>query len=220
MSLTQKEMLHMHKPRGSNFNELLSVNNANKDDVQMLVKKFAHKHTTCKPQLETHEQSDRRIFVGGLPVDAKPEDVEAAFNEMGLTVSRIDIKLADKARENSKNRGFGFVDFENEKQFTKACEAKFININGKRVEIKKAIGLPHKSQKTSYFSSKGQQLRGYQVRHGHHYCQHPQHTNVYRLPPRHILIRKKVHLTPQYTAKAQGNRKLYYPIIDKSNVHV
>jgi RNA recognition motif-containing protein len=145
-----------HKPRGFGF--VTFKNPATVEEVFKIAshtldnKKVDPKHATCKPPQPTQQQQqtfDKRIFIGGLPVDAKPGDVKAVFDDLHLKVSSVDIKFVGKAddnpTDNPKNRGFGFVDFEKEEHVTTACTEKYITINGKKVEIKKAI--PRRTQK-------------------------------------------------------------------------
>lgn len=84
-----------------------------------------------QPRLVT---KTRKIFVGGLASNTVKEDLENYFSEFG----EVDEAMLMFDRQTNRHRGFGFVNFVDEKTVDKICEIQFHEINGKKVECKKA----------------------------------------------------------------------------------
>jgi len=61
----------------------------------------------------------KKLFVGNISWEASSEDLEELFSQYGAVNEAIIIN--DKLT--GRSRGFGFVDFENEEDATKAMEA-------------------------------------------------------------------------------------------------
>ncbi|ONH69883.1 Nuclear polyadenylated RNA-binding protein 4 [Cyberlindnera fabianii] len=82
------------------------------------------------------EEQDKtgKIFVGGLPPDVRPHEFEAYFAKFG---SIIDAQLMlDK--DTGRSRGFGFVTFDSPDSVDRATQHRFIDFNGKQIEVKRA----------------------------------------------------------------------------------
>lgn len=75
-----------------------------------------------------------KVFLGGLPPDITETDIRNALSRFGK-VNQVTI-MCDQ--ETKKCRGFGFLSFELEDSIEQACAQRFVNINGKQVECKRA----------------------------------------------------------------------------------
>ena len=81
-----------------------------------------------------------KVFIGGIAPDATDNDLKEYFTKYGaLKTCNL---LADKVT--GRNRGFAFITFEDDRCADLACYEQFHYINGKRVEVKRA--LPKSSQ--------------------------------------------------------------------------
>ncbi|XP_028272654.1 heterogeneous nuclear ribonucleoprotein A0-like [Parambassis ranga] len=77
----------------------------------------------------------KKIFVGGVKDHIEPETLTAYFSQYG-TVEKAEI-ISDKL--SGRRRGFGFVYFEDTDSATKAVLDKYHEIEGNKVEVKKAL---------------------------------------------------------------------------------
>lgn len=107
-------------------------------------KKIDPKPATLKPI------TSQKVFIGGLPANCEDDDLRAVCSEFGA-VTGVDIK--GKGAE--KNRGFGFVDFDNAESVDKICARHYIMVNDKRVEVKRAE--PRKGGRTPQQQQQQQQ---------------------------------------------------------------
>jgi len=80
-------------------------------------------------------ESSRKIFVGGLSHETSEADFNAYFGLYGQVVDCV-IMCDPHTR---KPRGFGFVTYDSTAAVDRACVNKFHELNGKRVEVKRAI---------------------------------------------------------------------------------
>mmetsp|Transcript_6135 Transcript_6135/g.13656 ORF Transcript_6135/g.13656 Transcript_6135/m.13656 type:complete len:651 (-) Transcript_6135:2425-4377(-) len=76
-----------------------------------------------------------KIFVGGLHYDTRDAEFKSFFDRYGKVVS-AEVMFN---RETHKSRGFGFIVFEVEQSAVKVCSIKEHVIDGKVVEVKRAI---------------------------------------------------------------------------------
>jgi len=79
-------------------------------------------------------EDDRKLFVGGLPQDAKDTDIKEHFGQYG-EIENVNLKT-DAAT--GRSRGFAFVVFVEEAGVNAAVAAPTHNIKGKDVAVKKA----------------------------------------------------------------------------------
>ncbi|KAG8195299.1 hypothetical protein JTE90_028446 [Oedothorax gibbosus] len=75
-----------------------------------------------------------KIFLGGLPPDVTENDIRGVMSQFGK-VNQVTI-MSDQ--ETKKCRGFGFLSFESEDSIEQACSQRFVNLNGKQIECKRA----------------------------------------------------------------------------------
>lgn len=87
------------------------------------------------PPTSSSEYSSKKIFVGGLSHDTSEQDFIGYFSHFGQVVDCV-IMCDPHTR---KPRGFGFITYESVKSLDRVCSHKFHNLNGKRVEVKRAI---------------------------------------------------------------------------------
>jgi len=80
------------------------------------------------------DEDDRKLFVGGLPQDAKQEDISAHFQTFG-EIDNINLKT-DPAT--GRSRGFAFVVFKTVEGLQDAVSTEEHAVKGKKVAVKKA----------------------------------------------------------------------------------
>jgi len=76
----------------------------------------------------------KKIFVGGLASSTNEDDLKAYFSKFG----EVEDCMLMIDRTTNRHRGFGFVTFVEEKCVDNVCDQQFHEIQGKRVECKKA----------------------------------------------------------------------------------
>lgn len=81
----------------------------------------------------TNQQSVKKMFVGGLKDDTTEEMIREAF---AGKIDNVDM-IKDKAT--GKSRGFCFVEFDDTDTVDKHVLKKHFDLNGRRVEVKKAV---------------------------------------------------------------------------------
>jgi len=79
-------------------------------------------------------EDDRKLFVGGLPQDAKDTDIKEHFGQYG-GIESVNLKTDATT---GRSRGFAFVVFETEEGVNAAVAAATHNIKGKDTAVKKA----------------------------------------------------------------------------------
>ncbi|KAL5010811.1 hypothetical protein ScPMuIL_013116 [Solemya velum] len=81
------------------------------------------------------QQSVKKMFIGGIKDDINDQNIREYFQQYGA-VESVDL-IKDKAT--GKNRGFCFVQFNDHDIVDKCVLKKYHEINGKKVEVKKAL---------------------------------------------------------------------------------
>merc|ERR1711915_1149338 len=79
------------------------------------------------------DEDDRKLFVGGLPQDAKQEDISAHFQTFG-EIDNINIKT-DPAT--GRSRGFAFVVFQTVQSLQEAVGNRSTVLKAKKLLLKK-----------------------------------------------------------------------------------
>jgi len=83
----------------------------------------------------TQQQTVKKMFVGGLKEDTKEEHIKDCFSEYG-EIELVEL-ITDKGT--GKTKGFCFVTFNDYDPVDKLVLKKRIELNGKKVELKKAF---------------------------------------------------------------------------------
>ncbi|CAM6087513.1 unnamed protein product [Calypogeia fissa] len=84
------------------------------------------------------EDLSKKIFVGGLSPSVESDDLKEFFEAKFGPVADA-IVIGSHAGDHMQSRGFGFVTFKNEESVIAAVQAHYVNIFGKKVEIKGAV---------------------------------------------------------------------------------
>jgi len=87
------------------------------------------------PRATVNDYSFNKIFVGGLHYDTRDSDFRSYFEKFGRVIT-AEVMFN---RETHKSRGFGFAVFEQERGAELVCEQEEHVIDGKVVEVKRAI---------------------------------------------------------------------------------
>jgi len=75
-----------------------------------------------------------KVFLGGLPSSVNETDLSNFFSKYGRVAQVVIMYDQEKKR----SRGFGFVSFETEDVIDRVCSERFVTIDGKQVEVKRA----------------------------------------------------------------------------------
>ncbi len=81
-------------------------------------------------------QTVNKVFVGGIKDEISEADIRTYFEQFGGKIVNINL-LTDK--DTGKPRGFGFVEFDDYDPVDKAILKANHQINGRRVDVKKAV---------------------------------------------------------------------------------
>ena len=87
------------------------------------------------PRINSDEYAYHKVFVGGLHYDTRDAEFRSYFEKFGKVLT-AEVMFN---RETHKSRGFGFIVFELEKGAEAVCAEKEHIIDGKVVEVKRAI---------------------------------------------------------------------------------
>ncbi|XP_033107491.1 DAZ-associated protein 1-like isoform X2 [Anneissia japonica] len=91
----------------------------------------------CTPRSQSKRASSaihNKVFVGGLSNDTTEADLHSIFSTYGSVIEVV--IMTDQ--QTKRSRGFGFVTFDNEDTVNRLDSVHFLEIKGKRVEVKKA----------------------------------------------------------------------------------
>ncbi|GMH07139.1 hypothetical protein Nepgr_008979 [Nepenthes gracilis] len=129
---------HTGRPRGFGF-----ITYADPSAVDTVIqethvingKQVEIKRTIPKGAAQANDFKTKKIFVGGIPTALTEDELKGFFSKYGKVVEQEIIR--DHATKRS--RGFGFVVFDSEKVVDDIlADGNMIDMNGNRVEIKKA----------------------------------------------------------------------------------
>jgi len=120
------------RSRGFGFITLVNLDDVDKVVVAKLFlgRKIEAKRAIPKQDLDN---SSRKFFVGGIPVNLSINDFRNHFEKFGTI---IDAQIITE-RNSGHSRGFGFVTFESDEVANTLLSSQHV-IQGKKVEIKKA----------------------------------------------------------------------------------
>lgn len=94
----------------------------------------AHRQVSMSSQSMPVAPKTKKIFCGGLPPSTTEQSIKAVFSQYG-EVAEV---LLMYDRELQRFRGFGYITFTSEEPVVVLCQAHYIEIGGKQVEIKAA----------------------------------------------------------------------------------
>jgi len=117
---------------GNNYqnNNNTNNNNSNNNNQQQQQQQY---HNDL--HINSDEYAYCKIFVGGLHYDTRDGEFRHYFEKYGRVIS-AEVMFN---RETHKSRGFGFIIFDNEDSVDRVCEEKDHSIDGKTVEVKRAV---------------------------------------------------------------------------------
>lgn len=103
------------------------------DDKAVDVKPCAPKDVQQKRNQDDQQfTSTHKIFIGGLPRDITEEQVKDFFQTYG-SISEVSFAIS---KEDGKNKGFGFITFDDPNAAAAAVQQHYHDLNGKKVEAK------------------------------------------------------------------------------------
>ncbi|RLN33291.1 heterogeneous nuclear ribonucleoprotein 1-like [Panicum miliaceum] len=100
-----------------------------RDDHSIMSKRNATRKGSSGPN------HTRKIFVGGLPSNVTEADFRRCFEQFGVITDVVVIY----DRSTQRPRGFGFITYDSEDAVDKALHKSLHELNGKMVEVKRAI---------------------------------------------------------------------------------
>lgn len=95
----------------------------------------AESRNATDPRINMDEYAYNKVFVGGLHYDTRDAEFRQYFENYGKVIT-AEVMFN---RETHKSRGFGFIVFEQERGAENVCLVKEHIIDGKVVEVKRAI---------------------------------------------------------------------------------
>ncbi|WOL07685.1 hypothetical protein Cni_G16432 [Canna indica] len=100
-----------------------------RDDQQILTRNNTNIHGSISPG------RTKKIFVGGLPSTITESDFKKYFDQFG-TITDVVVMYDHNTQ---RPRGFGFITYDSEDAVDKALLNTFHDLNGKKVEVKRAV---------------------------------------------------------------------------------
>jgi len=105
------------------------------DDKAVDVKPCAPKDVQQKRNQEDQQfTSTHKIFIGGLPRDITEDQVKDFFQAFG-SISDVSFAIS---KDDGKNKGFGFITFDDPNAAAAVVQQHYHDLNGKKVEAKAA----------------------------------------------------------------------------------
>ncbi|KAI7697148.1 Heterogeneous nuclear ribonucleoprotein 27C [Sarcoptes scabiei] len=114
--------------------KVLRVSNHQLDGRNIDPKECNSKSATTSRKDSKQHLNSSKIFLGGLPPNITETNLIEFFSKYGKVVEAI--IMFDQ--EKKKSRGFGFLSFDNEDAINKVVAERYVTINGKQVEVKRA----------------------------------------------------------------------------------
>ncbi|XP_032234995.1 heterogeneous nuclear ribonucleoprotein A/B isoform X2 [Nematostella vectensis] len=94
----------------------------------------------------------KKIFVGGLKPETSDEKIREYFGKAYAPVKEIEYITEHSS---NRRRGFCFVSFDSEDTVDKICETQFHNIEGNKVEVKRALPKEVQQQQAALRAAAG-----------------------------------------------------------------
>lgn len=109
-------------------------------------------HRNSRTNFRTDDKfRTKKIFVGGLSANLNEEEFKGYFEKFG----RITDVVVMHDNTTHRPRGFGFITFDSEEAVEKVVQNNFHQLNGKLVEVKRAIPKEGNSSSNGYNGSAG-----------------------------------------------------------------
>ncbi|KAJ4913270.1 RNA-binding (RRM/RBD/RNP motifs) family protein [Raphanus sativus] len=103
-----------------------------RDDHQQVLKRHASPMHLISP---SHGGRTKKIFVGGLPSSITEAEFKSYFDQFG-TIADVVVMYDHNTQ---RPRGFGFITFDSEESVDMVLHKTFHEVNGKMVEVKRAV---------------------------------------------------------------------------------
>ncbi|XP_018472448.1 heterogeneous nuclear ribonucleoprotein 1 isoform X2 [Raphanus sativus] len=103
-----------------------------RDDHQQVLKRHASPMHLISP---SHGGRTKKIFVGGLPSSITEAEFKSYFDQFG-TIADVVVMYDHNTQ---RPRGFGFITFDSEESVDMVLHKTFHELNGKMVEVKRAV---------------------------------------------------------------------------------
>jgi len=150
------------------LNEVLKERPHTLDNKVIDAKPCTPKHMQpAKKQYANQYPTTKKIFLGGISMEATEEDVKSYFSRYGVVVEVHFV--TDKSDMTRPHKGFGFITFEDESSVDQAIAKHYHIIKDKRCEAKSAeqkdrnnsqgAGNPYEQQQQQQMGGYGQQMQ-------------------------------------------------------------
>lgn len=107
-------------------------------DGRTIDPKSCNSKNAHKDKQEAKLKEFPKVFLGGLPPDVNETSLRSHFSKYGRVIEVVIMYNQEKKSRGNGFRGFGFLSFENEDSVSALVSEHFVNINGKKVEVKRA----------------------------------------------------------------------------------
>lgn len=107
-------------------------------DGRTIDPKSCNSKNAHKDKQEAKLKEFPKVFLGGLPPDVNETSLRTHFSKYGRVIEVVIMYNQEKKSRGNGFRGFGFLSFESEDSVNLLVSEHFVNINGKKVEVKRA----------------------------------------------------------------------------------